>query len=254
MSGAHSLCRLTAQQYRGRTVLSDCYCTAPFKVMQPFYEGNQAKVILMTASAGILAGDRQELQFSVEPGADLTVLGQGYTKLFRSEYDPSGQTLSMTVQSGGTLRYLPRPIIPFAGSSFSAHGEVSLARDSRLIWSEILSCGRVAMGEQFQMQRYHSRLVVRVEGTPVFLDHCLLQPERVDYRSVGFFDGYSHMGMLYLYGEDEVALLDAVRSLPFQGRKAASRARAGVVVRALARRGEQIEQLFQRIAGQCAGV
>lgn len=250
MNGVHSLCRLTAREYRGRTVLPECYCTAPFKVMQPFQEGKRAKVILMTASAGILAGDRQEVELTVQSGADLTVLGQGYTKLFSSRDDPSRQELAVTVQPGATLRYLPCPIIPFAGSSFTSRAEVSLGADSRLVWSEILACGRAARGEQFQMYRYHSRLVVRVEGVPVFLDHCLLTPQQMDYRSVGFFDGYSHMGMLYFYGVEEEALLEQVRAAPFAGRKAASRARAGVVVRALARRGEQIEQFFGQLAEQ----
>lgn len=246
---SRSVCHLTAAAQNGRTVLRENYCTAPFKVMRPFREGNRTKAVLMTASAGILAGDRQELRFTVEEGADLTVTGQGYTKLFRCEEEPSGQCVSASVAPGGTLRYLPRPVTPFGGSDFSCRAEVSLAAGSRLVWSEIVSAGRVGMGERFQMRRYHSRLLVRREGVPVFLDHCLLTPERVNCSSVGFFDGCSHMGMLYLCGGgDETALLEAIRALPFAGRMGASRAREGVVVRALADRGERIEALFAAVA------
>lgn len=247
MKREESKCWLTAEVQNGRTVLSECYCTAPFKVMRPFYEQNRAKVILMTASAGILAGDQYDVRISVGTGADLTVTGQGYTKLFRSEHNPSCQKTTITVHSGAVLHYLPCPVIPFGGSQFSSQTEVLLAPDCRFVWSDILSCGRVGMGERFAMQQYHSRLVIRAAQTPVFLDHCLITPEQMDYTSVGFFDGYSHMGTLYLYGGDERACLEAIRSLPFCGKKGASCAREGIVVRALANRGEQIEAFFGQI-------
>lgn len=240
-------CWLTAQAQNGRTILSECYCTSPFKVMRPFYEQNRAKVILMTASAGILAGDQYDMRFSVGRGADLTVTGQGYTKLFRCKHAPSHQQTTITVHSGAVLHYLPCPIIPFGGSQFSSQTEVFLSPNCHFVWSDILSCGRVGMGERFAMRQYHSRLVVRVKQTPVFLDHCLITPEEIDYTSVGFFDGYSHMGTLYLYGGDESAYLKAIRNLPFCGKKGASRAREGIVVRALANRGEQIETFFGQI-------
>lgn len=245
---SRGVCHLTAAAQNGRTVLRENYCTAPFKVMRPFREGNRTKAVLMTASAGILSGDRQELRFTVGDGADLTVTGQGYTKLFCCENEPSGQCITASVAPGGALRYLPRPVTPFGGSDFSGRAEVSLTAGSRLVWSEIVSAGRIGMGERFRMKRYHSRLLVKREGVPVFLDHCLLTPERTDYSSAGFFDGYSHMGMLYLFGgADETALLSAIRALPFAGRMGASRAREGIVVRALADRGERIESLFAAV-------
>ena len=53
---------LTAAYRDGRTVMEDVSFTAPFKVMHPFYEKKDVMtVMLLTASAGIMAGDRQEI-------------------------------------------------------------------------------------------------------------------------------------------------------------------------------------------------
>ncbi|MGE4354487.1 MAG: urease accessory protein UreD [Oscillospiraceae bacterium] len=244
-----SKCCLSAGVRYGRTVLSDCYCSAPFKVMRPFYDGAQTKVIIMTASAGILAGDHYDLRFAIGPGADVVITGQGYTKVFRTDEDSCRQEIAFSVAEGGALRYLPHPVIPFAGSDFSGAARADLVRDCVFVYSDIVSCGRVFSGELFQMKRYRSRLQVYLDGELVFLDNCLLTPASMDYRSIGFFDTYSHMGTLYLYTpRKRQPLLERIRDLPFAGRFGATCAKEGILIRALADSGEEIDRFFHSAA------
>lgn len=53
----------TARQ-NGRTQVEDMYFTAPYKVMRPLYNGGHTDLILMEASAGLLAGDGINAQYT----------------------------------------------------------------------------------------------------------------------------------------------------------------------------------------------
>lgn len=244
-----SKCYIQAELKNGRTVLKDTYYTAPFKIMRPFMQGSRSKVIVMTASAGILAGDRYDLKYEVGEGADLVITGQGYTKIFNTESSYSKQCLRAEVAKNGRMAYLPYPAIPFTGSDYRSHICASLNKESTFICSDIVACGRSMSGERFGMKRFHSRMEVYVAEELVFLDNCMLQPEKINYASMGFFDTYSHMGTLYIYiPGDTTALIEEIRALPFTGRRGTSMARKGVIVRALADSGDEIHDFFMRIS------
>lgn len=240
---------MVAQQKHSRTVLTKCYCTPPFCIMRTFPDSDRSKVILMTASAGILSGDCHQIDIRLTDQAKLTVEGQGYTKLFQSTGEPSRQSITASVDSGCELFYQPPMTTPFSGCDFRQNAEVSISSDSHLLWWDMLACGRSHRGEAFAMKHYQSRLTVKVDGLTVFADHTLLGVDWLDPRSMAFFDGYSHMGTLYLYAPSAgQEILSAIRGLAFGGRFGASQCRKGLVVRALAHSGEELEQLFRVIA------
>lgn len=244
-----SKCYIQAELKNGRTVLKDTYYTAPFKIMRPFMEGSRSKVIVMTASAGILADDRYDLKYEVGEGADLVITGQGYTKIFNTESSYSQQCLTVEVAKNGRMAYLPYPAIPFTGSDYRSTIHASLNEESTFICSDIVACGRSMSGERFGMKCYQSRMKVYVGEELVFLDNCMLRPEKIHYASIGFFDIHSHMGTLYIYiPGDPHPLIEKIRDLPFTGRSGTSMARRGVIVRALADSGDEIHDFFMRIS------
>lgn len=60
--GKLSKLHITTAYKEGKTIMEDVSFTAPFKIMHPFYEKKDfMTVMLLTASAGIMAGDRQEI-------------------------------------------------------------------------------------------------------------------------------------------------------------------------------------------------
>jgi urease accessory protein len=80
--GKVSKLQLTAEKKENRTILGDVSFTAPFKVMRPFYEKEDfMTVMLLTASAGIMAGDRQEFTIRVGEHAKMEFVSQSYEKI-----------------------------------------------------------------------------------------------------------------------------------------------------------------------------
>jgi urease accessory protein len=50
----------------GKTVMSDCFFTSPFKVAKPFYRDNgYTEIMVMCASPGILASDKYNMRFDL---------------------------------------------------------------------------------------------------------------------------------------------------------------------------------------------
>lgn len=226
----------------GRTVISDSEFTAPLKIAKPFYHDSFTEVMLMTASAGILEGDSYDIEIYVSKGTALKFTGQSYTKLFKADKNGASQHVRIFVESGGKLIYRPCPIIPFGQSIFECNTEIYTEHDSVFAMCDILSCGRAAMNERFEFTSYRSRTAVYVDGKIKFLDNVRLIPKEADLLGIGFFEGHTHMGMIYVCGSEpsvpaEYADMEA----------ASSKAESGICIRAASDSADDIQRLADGI-------
>lgn len=197
---------LKAEKFNGRTVISDSFFTSPLKTAKPFYRGGFTEVMMMTASAGILDGDFYDIEIDVCENAALIFTGQSYTKLFKAIKNGASQKVKLTVNNGGKLLYLPMPIIPFGGSIFKNRTDVYLSSDCKFAMLDVISCGRKAMNEEFKFKLYRSRTAVYIDSRLKFLDNQYLAPSETQLFGLGFFEGYSHIGMMYMYGFEKFTL------------------------------------------------
>jgi len=230
----------------GKTVMSDCFFTSPFKIAKPFYrENGYTEIMVMCASPGILAGDRYNLRFDLSDNTQTIISEQSYRKLYNTGDNFSQQHTHIQAGENAALYYVPYPVIPFAGSRFRSRTDIFLNSSSKLILGEILTCGRDGMGERFAFSEFSSRTAVHIEGKPVFLDNSRLFGSAVkdcgaDFSGLGFFEGYSCQGVFFLYGFDDVSLHER------EGIQAAvSKSSAGFTIRAL---GDSANSLY-RFAG-----
>lgn len=237
-----SILSLTAEYSDGRTVITDSSFTSPLKIAVPFYRNGFTEVMMMAASAGMLEGDIYGIDITVRENASLRFTGQSYTKIFKADKKGAAQRVRLTVEKGGTLIYVPCPLIPFGGSVFDSRTEVFLAEDSRFVMTDIFSSGRVAMNESLAFRSLRSRTAVCIDGKVKFLDNQRLVPGDTDLSGIGFFENYTHMGYLYAYGTGEMIL-------PRDGRteSAVTSAAQGICVRSYADSSEDISELFAEL-------
>ena len=201
--GQVSRLRLTAAKKDGKTILEDVYFTAPFKVMRPFYEKKDVMTVMfLAASAGIMAGDTQDFEIHVKPEADMEFTSQSYEKIHKMESGHAERHAHIVVDSHAVLNYRPQPTIPFARSDFRSTVEVDLTDEtSRFIFSEVLSCGRVAHGEEFQYCRYQNRISIRQAGTLIYRDNTRYLPSEMDMQGFGMYEGFTHLANLVICNE-----------------------------------------------------
>lgn len=197
-----STLKLTAENRNGRTVISQSEFTSPLKIANPFYRDGYTEVMMMAASAGILEGDEYDIEITVRENASLKFTAQSYSKIFKADKTGAKQRVRITVENGGSLIYMPCPVIPFADSVFDSRTEVRLYGDSRFVMTDILACGRTAMKERFAFKSYRSRTAVYADDKMCFLDNQKLVPSETELSGIGFFENRSHTGMMYLYGKE----------------------------------------------------
>lgn len=258
--GHVSSLRLAAVDKGGKTVLEDCFFRTPFKVMKPFYPGGgkTMQVIVMSSSAGIMAGDVQQMELFVGQDARMEVTTQSFEKIHKMEPGGSARRdTEITVAAGGFLCYDPLPVIPFAQSDFTSHTAIHLAdRTSAVVYGEILSCGRAARGECFQYHSYQNHVRIDLAGTPVYLDNTIYLPEQMELSAVGFFEGYTHLANWIAFGGGACERVEEIRAY-LSGREEAGRvcggvtktAGGGVAVRLLGNSAQILQEVLAEMKG-----
>jgi urease accessory protein len=226
-----------------KSVLTKIDYTAPYKIAKPFYYPGYTKVISMSATPGILDGDKLQLALTLNEKAALEYTTQSYTKLYKSK--ASSFEMVSNIGENAYLVYLPCPTIPFMGANHKSRSSHHLTRSSKLIFSEIITSGRVY--EKFSFGSIHSSTSVYIENTLVLRDNLWLETKTSDLSSFGYFEGYDAIGSLYLYGFDLKSM--AIDTTP-ELECAVTHPIAGTLIRVLAVSADDIMNLFQSVVSE----
>lgn len=245
---------LTAAWKEGRTVLEDVSFTAPFKIMYPFSsENGLMRIMLLTASAGLMAGDTQHIRIDVRDSGRMSFESQAYEKIHKMETGSASRRAVIKVGKNAYLEYIPHPAIPFKDSAFESSVDVELEDESSaFLFREIISCGRAARKEEFEYRYFRSLINVRKGGKHIYRDNTRYEPEWFDMSGMGMYEGFTHMGSLLFFNiEKTEKWIGDVRSLidsrsDMEG--GVTRLASGdVLVRILGFQADEILEIFQKI-------
>lgn len=204
--GRTSRLNLISEYKNGRTELKEASFTAPFKVMQPFYpqgDSGRMQVMALSASAGLMEGDRQEIRIEAGKNSKMELFPQSYEKIHKMPEGYASRRTEIHVEKGASFQYNPVPAIPFAGSAFQSTTTAYLEDEtSRFILGEIVSCGRYSHGERFRYRYYQSRIRVYCRRRLIYMDNTYFEPSDMDMEEIGMLEGFSHMGNLLLFHTD----------------------------------------------------
>jgi urease accessory protein len=187
---------------QGRTVLTHARATGPLKIVRPFaLEDGRALVQTLTLGPGACAGDRYAIDVTVEPGASAVVIAQSATRILgMPEGVRASRTVSLRVDDGAQLEYLPGLTIPFPDSTFVQRIDAAIHGGARLGIVESWAMGRRSRGEYLRFRRIRSETRVVVDGEPVYADAIELEPARVDAAAAGILDGRRYLASGFWFG------------------------------------------------------
>ena len=202
--GKTSVVKISSLLKDGQTILDDIYFTAPFKIMKPFrISKEQLSVMLLTASAGIMEGDVQDISILVREGTNIEFISQAYEKIHKMNGGSATRLTKIKVEKNATLNYIPLPTIPFKDSAFISNMKIELEdSSSKLIMSEILSCGRAKRGEKFEYSLYKNLVEIRESGRLIYRDNTRYEPRRMNMNGFGMYEGYSHLANMIFCNYD----------------------------------------------------
>ena len=213
--GKTSKLDLTMEYRDDKTILSDVFFTAPFKIIKPFYDKDYMQVMQISVSAGIMDGDKQEISIKALENSKSEIISQAYEKIHKMENGFAQRSIEIEIDANSQLIYNPLPVIPFKNSAFKNSLSVNLKdSSSKFILNEILTCGRVYSGEKFEYKFYNSRVCVRENGRLVFMDNSRYSPDRTDMSNIGMYEGYTHLFNFVVFNYETVfSMLSDILSL-----------------------------------------
>ncbi len=190
LAGQNGLVELGLERRAGRTRLTHCRTRPPLLVQQALYPDeaapDMAHVFLANPTGGLLQNDRHCIAVSVGAGARAHVTTQSATKVYTMPEGVAEQRVRLDVAAGGYLEYLPDPLIPYRDASLEQEVEIACEPGGALLFSDVITPGRVAMGESFRFRRISNRLTVRGQsGRPVYLEAFNLEPRAGDMTGIG---------------------------------------------------------------------
>lgn len=214
--GKTSVLNISSIKKENKTILDNVYFTAPFKIITPFYiSEDYIKVMLLSVSAGIMEGDTQNIDIKIGDETKVEVVSQSYEKIHRMKSGNATRNCNISIGKNAYLKYNPLPTIPFADSSFDSITKISLEDDtSKLIFNEIITCGRSAMGEKFLFNHYNSYLEVRKKGRLIYRDNTIYDKNLFNMASIGMFEGYTHLANMVIFNfNKEESFIEQVRNI-----------------------------------------
>ncbi|MFD2742115.1 MULTISPECIES: urease accessory protein UreD [Sphingobacterium] len=175
------------------SVLKESFHNAPYKLTHYGAPRAQAhlEMIIMSASPGIMDGDRLTINVDMKAGAHMKLHTQSFNKVHPAKTG-SFQDTFVNLNENCILHYVPHPITPFKGSIFKAENKIEMEASSTLIWGDILAAGRIYMNEAFLFNKVHMRTTLFRDNKLIFTDNQCLKSAEQPVSDMLFFEGYTH--------------------------------------------------------------
>jgi len=181
----------------GIPFLSKAFFTTPFKVMNITEDktSSELHLMLMSSSPGILDGDEYDINIEIDQHCSLQLHTQAYQRLFNMKQGAT-QQMNVHLEDGASFCFLPHPSVPHEQSSFCSKNNFYLGSNSKLIFGEVLTCGRKLNGELFLFSKYHSISNVYLNNKLVIKENLLMQPSLINVHAIGQLEGYTHQASI----------------------------------------------------------
>ncbi len=258
--GYNARLHIVTEAKNGQTVPKHAFFSAPYKLTNYFRLSNGGiEYILMSASAGIMARDNYLLEIDIGDKSHLVLSSQSFEKIHKMEEGAAKRETRIKIGQHAYFKYTPLPAIPFAGSNFSNITTIHLQdTTSKLIYLEILSCGRYLRDERFKYKFYKSLVDIYHMDKLVFRDNSIFEPELTNMEHFGMFEGYTHMANLIIFGfrisENLISGIAELFAIYKVDGGVTELLNGGYLVRALANESEALMKSFQEIIITLEGI
>lgn len=205
---------------KNKTVIKEQYSQAPLYTQRALYydtaNPSMAYLFLISSSGGILQDDRYQVDVLLQNGAMANITTQGATRIYKMDSGFAVQDMNITVGDGCYLELVPDQIIPYKNSRYCQRVNITISDDATLVYSELVTPGRVAMGELFDYDICYLRTVVRDKSDKLkLIDTSMLRPKEQNLQAMGLLDNSTVFGILYILTKSDLVeqIHDATNAL-----------------------------------------
>lgn len=246
---------------RSGTVLAEQSFRVPFHVQRAIHCDERlpemAYLYMMSTSGGTLGGDSHRMEIVMKANTMAHITTQGATRIYGMCAEGASLTMDITLAENSYLEFMPDQTIPYGGSSYSQTAGISASRAATLVYADVVTSGRRAMGESFRYDVFRTDVTARDDaGGMIFRDAAVLEPARRDITKYGILGDYAVTGSVYVLAPEShtPVLYERINRLvsgnvAVPGGASMMRDNAGVLVRLLGAETGAVTGVVRRVAG-----
>lgn len=155
----HATLSLNYRLDASRTVLHHQH-NGPLRIFKSLYPEGDAIChnVIIHPPGGLVGGDVLDVQVQVGSGAHALVSTPGATRFYASDGLPTTQRVTLTLEPGARLEWLPLEAIAYPGCQAHNTLTATLAEGAELLAWDVTALGLPAAGEPFTEGRFSQRL------------------------------------------------------------------------------------------------
>lgn len=247
--------RLNVENRKGKTVAKNVYFQGALKVMRPVYHDDSGQVCyyILNPGGGYLGGDRYHMKILLENQARLTLTTQSATKVYRTPQTHAYQETEIFLKEGSYLEYMPDPLIAYRQARYKQKNIIHMEKGATFLYSDIITPGWSPDGKRFSYDELQLINEIYMDHELVVYDHIKLNPGDHNIETLGFMEGFSHLGSMMVVGEQtSPELLDRLYQMINPNTNIYKVGLSllpvkGFTVRVLAHSTQEIERMFTKI-------
>jgi len=207
---------LHAVAQNGQTVRARVHEDGSLRVRFPSAE-TALEAVIVNTGGGMTGGDRFSVSLTADAGARLIAGTAAAEKIYRSTGPNAEMEVTLDVQAGAHLSWLPQETILFDRARLKRRVEIDLANDASLLMAEAVVFGRTAMGEAMRDGFFSDRWRLRRDGRLIFADSTLIDGAVQQALSQRAITGGGVAIASVLIAPSDDAQVAAVRALNLRG-------------------------------------
>lgn len=216
--------RLEQDKSNSKTTVKEQYSRVPLYTQRALYLEealpNMAYMYIISPSGGILQGDRYRMDITLRKHAFAHITTQGATRIYRMEGNYATQVINIDVGEDCYFEYIPDQVIPYRDSRFYQEANLHVHDNATLLYSEMITPGRVASGEHFDYDICYMKATAKDHsGGLKFTDVAMLEPKKRDMKMFGVLSNHDVVGNMYIITKNKLQEINtsvntALRAIP----------------------------------------
>ena len=194
---------LDIESISGRTIIKEKESVFPLSVQKEMYydqfQPKMTHVYIVSSSGGILQGDKYMIDIILEKNALAHITTQGATRVYGMNVSNAIQVINVSLDDGAYLEFIPDQIIPYKNSRFYQEINFKVHDNATMIYSEIISPGRIGMGEIFDYEICYLRSIGKNHKDELrFTDYTKIEPKKMNLQDFGVLGQKQIMATVYI--------------------------------------------------------
>ena len=187
----------------GKTRIKEKESVFPLSVQKEMYydqfQPKMTHVYIVSSSGGILQGDKYTIDIILEKNALAHITTQGATRVYGMNVSNAIQVVNVSLDDGAYLEFIPDQIIPYKNSRFYQEINFKVHDNATMIYSEIISPGRIGMGEIFDYEICYLRSIGKNHKDELrFTDYTKIEPKKMNLQDFGVLEQKQITATVYI--------------------------------------------------------